>query len=135
MTSDNIKLRFALFCDYAFITQDNKLSIIGEFDRLRSTEKGKSLLRNGFVVASFDIVRYSGEKLWVTFTNEKGEEFSQKKELKFHADGGRANFLIKLINLTFPGGGRYYVTFLTQENEEIAKAHLDVSLLPPVIHE
>src|SRR4051812_29704265 len=46
----SLRVKYALFCDYALISQDGKFSLIGEFDRLYSSAEVATLNR-GFLVA------------------------------------------------------------------------------------
>lgn len=131
-----MKPRFVLLCDYAFITSDNKLSIIGEFDRLVHMGGGEMALNHAFLVGSFVGSEKKDHKIMIQFVSVSGEEFSPSKELIFHTEkGGKANALVKLINLSFPSQGKYFMQFVDENKKVLGKASLDVVAMTNVISE
>lgn len=106
-----IKGRFALFCDYALISSDNKLSIMGEFDQINSIND-TPVLHKGFLVASFDGEPSSKEVIDVQLSDLKGENalFKQTFNVTF-SHTGRSNIIIEFGSLPFNKFGIYKATF------------------------
>lgn len=121
-----LEARFALFCDYAFITIDQKLSIIGEFDRLISTS-GTPTLKRGFVVASFEGPKNTEFEITAVFENKDGQKILPDKKLKINTgDGGRANILTQLVDVVFKDEGEHFVRFLDESGRELCNSRLVV---------
>lgn len=106
-----IKGRFALFCDYALISSDGKLSIIGEFDQLSSTQE-KPVLNKGFVVGSFEGEPGKKVKIQTKFVDEFGKDILPPRVLDIRfGHGGKANIVIEIAGLDFEKAGSYKVMF------------------------
>lgn len=108
---EKIKGRFALFCDYALTSSDGKLSILGEFDQLNSTNDNPHL-HKGYLVASFDGEAQSDAEIDVKLSDPKDENvlFKGTFNIKF-SPGGRANIMIEFGNLQFKNFGIYEADF------------------------
>lgn len=114
-----------MFCDYALISSDGKLSIVGEFDQLNSTNE-KPVLAKGFVVGSFEGEFGKMVEVEVSFIDEKNNNVLPKRTLKLtFGPGGRANILMGLENIVFNSQGKYRVVFRSSGNE-VGSAYLNV---------
>lgn len=72
----------------------------------------------------------------IQFVSVDGEEFSPSKEVIFHTEkGGKANALVRLINLSFPSQGKYFMQFVDENKKILGKATLDVVSMNNVISE
>ncbi len=104
------ELKYALLCDYALVSQDGKVSIIGEFDRIYSSNNVVYLLR-GFLVA-----KIKGDPHTQISLNIKIEHFSLKEtvfdtNLNLILDEkGASGLIVELGNITFNHFGNYKVS-------------------------
>lgn len=123
--SDGIEGRFALFCDYALTSSDNKLSIIGEFDQINSTNDSP-VLHKGFLVASFDGDPDSNASIDVKLADPKDENVLFKGTFNINfSHSGRANILIEFGSLPFKKFGIYEATFINS-GEPIIKTQIKI---------
>lgn len=120
-----IKPRFILFCDYALISQEGRLSIIGEFDHLFSTGE-KALLSRAFLVASLITNPNKGLTLLIHFINEEERDEVLSKEIGVTSGpDGRMNIVLGFETLTFNSFGIYKAK-ISEGNKLIAEARLHV---------
>ena len=123
--SDGIIGRFALFCDYALTSSDNKLSVIGEFDQINSTTD-TPILHKGFLVASFDGEPNSKTTIDAKLADLKDENVLFKGTFNINfSHTGRANILIEFGSLPFKKFGTYEATF-TSSGKPIIKTQIKV---------
>ena len=117
--------RFALFCDYALMSSDNKLSVIGEFDQINSTND-TPVLHKGFLVASFDGDSNSKANIDVKLADPKEENILFKGTFNINfSHTGRANILIEFGSLPFKKFGIYEAIF-TNSGKPIIKTQIKV---------
>ena len=131
---EKIKGRFALFCDYALTSSDGKLSILGEFDQLNSTNDNPHL-HKGFLVASFNGEEQADASIDVKLSDPKDENvlFKGTFNIKF-SPNGRANIMIEFGNLQFKNFGVYEADF-SSSGKSIIKTQIKVVKItqtPPV---
>ncbi len=129
----NLKAKFTLFCDYALISQDNKLSIIGEFDHIYSTNE-KAVLGKGFLVSRLVGTPHSKLDLKLSINNvEKNDELF-KKEFQLESDHvGRAGLIVEFGGLVFNKFGIYKAT-ISSSGSIISEVDLNVvKVKPPVV--
>ena len=108
MVNNNLKAELILLCDYALVSQDGKLSILGVFDELR-TQEDVAVLSRGFLVATI-----SGNPS-KTYTLSVKAETGQKKnnilpplEITTQTGlNGKANILLEIQGVSFPQQGKY----------------------------
>jgi hypothetical protein len=102
-----LKGKFALFCDYALISQDGKLSIIGEFDHLFTTQE-KAVLGRGFLVSK---IRGEGSKeveIVIKIIHQGSNQVVFDKKLGIKLDpGGNALIILEFNGFTFNEEGVY----------------------------
>lgn len=112
---DGVKGRFAVFCDYALTSADGKLSIIGEFEQLISTQ-GKPVLSKGFLVGSFRAEPHAKVEITVKLIDEKGNSLLPERTFNstFGSNGGH-NILLEINGLAFATSGIYKGQFLHQD--------------------
>lgn len=107
-----IEGRFALFCDYALTSADGKLSIVGEFDQIYSTQ-GKPVLNRGFVVGSFRGEPNAKAEITALLVDDKNKNILP--EQTFHVtfgSSGVTNIIIEIAGLAFEASGIYKALFL-----------------------
>ena len=93
-------------CDYALISQEGKLSMIGIFDRM-FVDKTPAVFARFFLVSSLSGEPETSHK--VTLSIETGaEELLPGKELEIKLNlSGKANIITDVINLALPYPGDY----------------------------
>ncbi len=127
---DSLQVKFTLFCDYALISQDNKLSIIGEFDHVYSANE-KAVLSKGFLVSRILGSPDSKIDLSLIINNEDKNDELFKKEFELTTDpAGRAGLIVEFGGLVFNKFGNYKAT-LTSNGSLIAEANLHVVKVKP----
>lgn len=122
----DIQTRFILFCDYALISNDGKLSIIGEFDHLFSTSD-KPVLNKAFLVASLMAPPKKEINLILQLVNDKGDIEIFKRPINVTSgEDGKLNIMLGFENLVFNKDGLYKAVILEGE-ETVAEAKLHVA--------
>lgn len=116
--AEAIKLKFAVLCDFASVTNDDKLNLLGIFVRLRPRQF--PFITQLFVVCVFEAPSSSMDgrlvSFGVTLVDPDGEQMivvSDNKEL--HSPGGASpsdllavNFVTGFGGLSFPRPGKYH---------------------------
>lgn len=125
MPKKNIQAKFTLLCDYALISQDNKISIIGEFDRLYSTAE-KASLSKWFLVSKLTAEPNLKLDLEISVNNEQGTDQLIKRDFQITTDPeGRAGLIVEFGGLVFNKFGTYKAT-ITSNKEIISEAEIQV---------
>jgi len=110
-----MKLNFLHLCDIAFFSQEGKLNVIGVFDRMMSKDFP--------AISSFCLVLgISGNKgnfklraeIVHSETNERVLEIKQDS-IEIKEDGGSANFVAKLLGVSFKRDGKYLIKVYIDE--------------------
>jgi hypothetical protein len=128
--SNKLRARYMLFCDYAIISQDGKISLIGEFDRVFSTEDA-ALLNRAYLVAKILGEADEGLDLDVSLTNTETKEVLFKSKLSVKLDNrGVAALMIELNGVRFNKFGVYKAS-LAYEEDQIAEVELEVVKVKP----
>ena len=114
-----------LFCDYALVSNDGKLSIIGEFDHLFSSLE-RPVLTSAFLVASLTVTPKSEFNFTLQLAESGGqnEVFSRPINVTSGEDG-KLNLMLGFENLVFPKVGLYKAALL-DEKKEIAATKLHI---------
>lgn len=121
----DIKTRFILFCDYALISSDGKLSIIGEFDHLISSLE-RPVLNKGFLVASLITTPKKEVTLTIQLVGDKEDNKVFNKVINVTSgEDGKLNIMIGFENLVFNGFGPYKAAVL-EGKEKVAEARLHI---------
>lgn len=109
-----MKGKFALFCDYALISSDGKLSILGEFSQLLGIGQ-KPTLNRGFLVGSLVGEAGTKEEIEIKLVDENNANVlpNQKFNIEF-GPGGIANILVEIAGLVFNKSGKYKAVFLLE---------------------
>lgn len=105
-------------CDYAFLTDNGKIGVIGIFDRIYS-KQFPTTHNTMFVVGQVTEIRQE-ETLTLVICKGKREVFNQQfiQNLQSHVSPVRSyNFLIGLHNFTFTDHGVYDVIVRNGEKE------------------
>lgn len=108
---ENIKLNFAHICENAFLTQDGKLCVIGDFDRvsIKRQNKESSLFFSFYVVTNFSVVSGKEYIQKISLVNTKdGESLYTTPEIKQTSTEGKIGMLLRM-DIIFPGSGKYKV--------------------------
>lgn len=125
-----LRARYMLFCDYAIISQDGKISLIGEFDRVFSTEDAAFLSR-AYLVAKVLGEENQGLDLDVSLVNQETKEVLFKNKLAVKLDNrGVAALMIELNGVRFNKFGVYKASLAHQE-DPIAEVELEVVKVKP----
>lgn len=124
-TETTIHTRFILFCDYAMISNDGKLSIIGEFDHLLSTLE-RPVLNKGFLVASLISTPKKEFNLTIQFVSDKGDNEVFNRPINVTSgEDGKLNIMLGFENLVFNGLGLYKAVILDGK-EKVTEAKLHI---------
>ena len=108
----DIKTRFILFCDYALISNDGKLSIIGEFDHLFSTSE-KPVLNKAFLVASLMAPPKKEINLILQLVDDSGKNEIFNRPINVTSgEDGKLNLMLGFENLVFNNVGLYKAVIL-----------------------
>lgn len=104
------------FCDYATISQDNKLSVMGIFDQVRVTQLPGGIARAFFVAI---VVGEQDSSYKLTVSGEQGSKtVFPPIQIDMHTgSNGQHNMLIDLVNIGFPEEGKY--DFFIRHNKEV----------------
>ncbi len=120
-------IKYMTFCDHAFLSQNNKLNIIGIFDQVNVAQFPGGLPR-AFVVAilntepnknrRFSIKGKLGDKTVFPAINMEGAV----------GESGVHNIIVDLAGIGFPQQGDYEFV-LSEDDEEVGSMKLKVSLV------
>jgi hypothetical protein len=120
-----IKTRFFLFCDYALISNDGKLSIIGEFDHLYTTSDN-FVLSKAFLVASLVTESKKEFNLILQLLEEtEGIEVVNKPINVTSGEDGKLNVLFGFESIKFNKAG-YYKAIILKDKDIITQARLHI---------
>jgi len=126
MNKQNLETELILLCDYALISKEGKLSALGIFEELRTTNP-TAVLAKGFLVATLSGTPNTAYKL-----NIKAEHKVEKRSILPPLEmgvqtgpNGRSNLLLELVGITFPKEGIYDFKILS-EKEEVGSTQLTV---------
>lgn len=104
-----LNLELLVLCDYAIISKDNKLNILGIFDRL-FVNKTPARHAKMFVVGVVSGEPDSKQVLKLTIKDPSGKDILPGQELKVNLGAnGRSNLITELGNLPIPLTGEYQV--------------------------
>lgn len=129
--TSKLRVKYALFCDYALISQDGKFSLIGEFDRLYSSGE-TAVLNRGFLVAKLLGAPNDDLNLTVALVKDKGSSeplFKNDFNLKLD-DRGSAALMIEVSGMQFKEFGLYKAV-IKNGKETVVEVDLDVSKINP----
>jgi hypothetical protein len=108
-----VKLLYALLCDHAFLSIDRKVNIIGVFETINSPSFPVNHTK--FTLVGSIAATEENFKLAVDIVSEKTKQSilqePQEREVKLPANQEKRNFnfIIEIINTTFPEAGNYTV--------------------------
>lgn len=108
----SMKLLYLLLADYAFLSIDKKLNIIGVFENINAIRF--PVTHPKFVVVGSVAPSKSKFKMSVVLTDGEGKPLmsnTNEKEISLPAEATNKNFnfIIEIVNPTFPGPGDYKV--------------------------
>jgi hypothetical protein len=107
-----MKLLYVLLADHAFLSVDKKVNIIGIFETINAAKF--PITHPKFVVIGSIIPDKTNFKLSVNLTDDNGKSLMNnvnEKEINLPTEGGNRNFnfIIEMINPSFPQAGEYKV--------------------------
>jgi len=104
-----MELEYALICDQAFLTKENKLCLIGIFETINA-EKFPTT-HNQFYVAGTIFPDKREFTIGIDVTNTQGSILDRKHERKVKLPdiGRQFNFIMDVLNAEFPRMGEYSV--------------------------
>ena len=111
----NLQPKMITFCDYASISRENKLSIMGIFDEVRVTQLPGGIAR-AFFVAVLAGEPEASYQLTVTGSVGKKVVFPPIQINMQLSPNGQSNIIVDLVNIGFPEEGTY--DFVIQHNKE-----------------
>ncbi|KKP59705.1 MAG: hypothetical protein UR54_C0025G0012 [Candidatus Roizmanbacteria bacterium GW2011_GWA2_34_18] len=113
-----VKAEIITLCDYALISQEGKLSVIGVFDEVRVMQIPGGVAR-AFFVATIKGEPQTNYSFILKAENENDKsEILKPLEIKVKTGyNGKSNILVQLINLIFNKPGEYRFSILS--NDEI----------------
>jgi hypothetical protein len=127
---NKLRARYMLFCDYAIISQDGKISLMGEFDRVFSTEDA-AFLGRAYLVSKILGEADQGLDLEVSLTHEESKEVLFKNNLAVKLDNrGVAALMIELNGVRFNKFGVYKAA-ISFEGNQVAEMELEVVKVKP----
>lgn len=110
---EKLNLELLVLCDYALISKDNKLSILGTFDRI-FVNKVPARHAKMFVVGVIRGKPDSKHILKLTIKGPSGKDILPGQELKVNlGSNGRSNLITEVGNLPVPSTGKYLLKIST----------------------
>ena len=123
-----MKLLYVLLADHAFLSIDKKVNIIGIFETINAVKF--PVTHPKFVVIGSILPSKTNFKLSVTITDDKGKSLMKsinEKEINLPVEGDnkKFNFIIELLNPSFPKAGEYKVA-INVDGEKLGEQTLRV---------
>lgn len=113
-------------CDYAIVSKENKLTIAGIFDELRTT-KPPAVLARGFLVATVNGTPNTSYQLIVELEHDRRKNIIPPANIDiFTSANGKNNIIMELIGVKFPEEGRYRFKIYS---ENIAVGHTQLVVM------
>ena len=127
-----MKLVYVLLADHAFLSIDKKVNIIGVFETINAAKF--PITHPKFVVIGSIIPSKNNFKMSVTLSDEKGKSLLNninEKEINLppQVANKNFNFIIEMINPSFPKPGEYKVG-INVDGEKIGEQSLKVVETP-----
>ena len=101
-----MKLNFAHFCDYAFITEKGTPSLIGIFSGIRA-EKLPSEKRDIFAIIDISTEKEKKYKFSIVLSAPSGKKMNEREIDAESSNTGHIGFLGKIDNVIFQEEGKY----------------------------
>lgn len=108
-----MKLLYALLCDHAFLSIDRKVNIIGVFETINAASF--PVVHGKFTLVGSIAATKEKFKLAIDIVSEKTSQSilqeQQEREVNLPSNEGKKNFnfIIEMINTSFPEAGNYLV--------------------------
>ena len=123
-----MKLHYVLLADHAFLSIDKKVNIIGVFETINAQKF--PVTHPKFVVIGSVVPSNTKFKMSVLLTDDKGESLMNninEKEINLpsEAENKNFNFIIEMLNPSFPKPGEYRVQ-INIDGEKIGEQTLKV---------
>ena len=127
-----MKVRWVVLCDFANMSKEGKLNLMGVFDQITS-KNYPAIHPSMFLVIRFDVDPAEfghQQKIIVKLADEDGKKILEASaELTPNGEGGRGLYVdnvLALQNVVFPHEGRYSVDVLVNNN---AQGHVGLNML------
>jgi len=112
-----LKVEFLTLCDYAMMSQEGKLSVMGMFDRMFVRQVPSTFARF-FIVAVLSGEAESEYGVVLLIQSPTGKAVVPEKELKVKlGTGGRTNIITDVVNFPLPEIGSYSLKITVGETE------------------
>ena len=127
-----MKLLYVLLADHAFLSIDKKVNIIGIFETINAAKF--PITHPKFVVIGSIVPSKSNFKMSITLSDDKGKSLMNnvnEKEINLppQALSKTFNFIIEIINPSFPKPGEYKVG-INVDGEKIGEKSLKLVEAP-----
>lgn len=110
---EKLNLELLVLCDYALVSKENKLSILGTFDQI-FVKKTPARHAKMFVVGVLKGEPDSRHTVKLTIKDSSGKNILPGQELKVNlGSNGRSNLITELGNLPLPLTGEYLIELST----------------------
>jgi hypothetical protein len=124
-----VKAEIITLCDYALVSQEGKLSLIGVFDEVRVAKLPGGISRAFFVAAVKGDPRTEyGFTIKAENTTDKAEIIKPLEVKVKTGYNGKSNIIVQMINLAFNKQGEYRFSLLSN-NEIIGSLTLQTFLM------
>ena len=106
----DVKLNFAHVCENAFLSQDGKINIIGDFDSItiKRLETGGILFFPFFIVTNFSVDANIEYKQRVSLIDSATGNEILSKEIDQKTSGVKIGLMMR-VDAIFPSAGKYKV--------------------------
>ncbi len=126
MPKSKLDAELFVMCDFALVSKEGKLSIVGIFDRMFVTDLPSSFLRF-FIVATVKGEPGIEHKIKVKAESPSGKDFFASNEISVTlGNNGRTHHITDVANFPLPETGEYKLKLLSQ-NKQLAKITFSVT--------
>jgi hypothetical protein len=109
-----LELKLLTLCDFAMVSQEGKLSVIGMFDRIFTKKIPSSFVRS-FVVAIVEGEPNNEYEIEFNIQGADGKSILPSKTLKIKlGNSGRSNLITDLVNMPLPNFGEYTLSLRSE---------------------
>lgn len=129
---EKTKLELLTICDYASISQDNKLSIIGIFEQIY-VQKLPSQHPQMFIVGILKGQSGKKDDLTLSITTPTGKDTIPNQTIPFSiGPNGKSNLIAGIGNMPIPEAG-FYKVLLSVAGRKIGEKEFGVFPSPPPV--
>ncbi len=130
--NNKFKISYLVLCDFASLSNQNKLNIIGAFENISATEV-PSMHPQFFIAGSIKVIQKGKYDFSIIIIDNDGIEIAQKQNFPYDsAEAAKSNsqddnilLLVQIVNLKLEKFGDYKVV-LSADEEVLAEAEFHV---------